>query len=197
MFWSGQDRVIVGVLRPIPGAQKCLFNIMGQSPGHGRADLCCVTAGKGHKPLGLPLPHLQSGRSCPALPCPLGSFRVCEHCLRPGKDQVKGRAGEPLLSAWLPLFLLCCLLPLCKLAPGGATPQGVPCCEAVRVSGGCPSPFCLLLDISLEYSGSCQQGAVAPHTLTPALCFLATPKATSVSPGVGVQCAVAGRWRPF
>lgn len=73
--------------------------------------------------------------------------------------------------------------------PGGSHPlSGL---RGVAPSGGREDALlacAVFFDISLECSGSCQQGAVAPHTLTPHLCF---PTGARSSPQRAV-CA-AGR----
>lgn len=155
--------------------------------------MCCVTAGEAHRPLGPPaFSSAKQKEPVPALPCLLGSFSACENSLvlgRPGKwkgcsGYFWGRLVSPFPLLPFPLSPSVLPVPSLQAGPSGSHQPGM--LPAVRVSGEGGNPFgllCFLLDISLEYSGRCQQGAVAPHTWTPALCFCTTP--------------VPGRWRRF
>lgn len=179
-----------------------LFSISCQSPGQGR-QTCAgglipgVDVGAGHNPLASTflICKVEGTHPCCALPSRLFGFEVmfgvCD-ALCPVNNGVNGvvrvilweRLGSSPSSALCPPLIFCAACPRFAswptlldtanpTAPVGGPAQCAPR-EAEQRKGGCPSGLGLLLfDHSLKFPGSCQQGAVAPHTWTPPLCLLA------------------------
>lgn len=96
-----------------------------------------------------------------------------------------GRLGNPFALFPFPLSPSVPSDPSLQAGPSGSHQPCMLCCEGEWL--------CFLLDISLEYSGRCQQGAVAPHTWAPALCFCTTPVGPQVG-GEGSNGLCWGQW---